>query len=394
MNILFVSPYYEEKGENPLGGVSMYLRRVTGALKEFGHTPIIITIGKKDTHYAENGVEIFYVHCPSIKLGIRPIEMVCSMFYKSVKVNKKVSEILRQKDIDIIQFASILGLAAFYFKQVPAVMRLSTYSQVYRDYRDDKFKIDLDAMMERIAAKRCNAVFAPSNVIAETFSKAVKRNVSVIESPYWDDCREWDDSIYHQKLLGKKYFLYYGRLVMDKGIYVLAECLQRFLEINAEYYFVCCGINNCMNKANAANILKNAAGKYQGRFIFINSLPHSQLFPIIQKARFTVFPALIDNFPNACIEAMHLGQIVIGTDGTSLEQLIVDGNSGLLCTPGDAASLLNKMNEAAVMDETHRAWMSRNAERRARKLAPEYTVKKLLRYYQYIIDHNQRKVGY
>lgn len=389
MVILFVSPHYGERGEMPKGGVGMYLRRVAGALKEFGHTPMILTTGTKDAHCVDNGIEIFYVHCPDIKMGIRSVEMVCSLFYRSGKINKKISEILRQRDVDIIQFASILGLAALYFKPVPAVMRLSTYSRVYRDYREDKVKIDLDAMMERIAAGRCNAVFAPSTVIAEIFSKAVGRNVSVIESPYWEDCKEWDDSIYYQRLSGKKYFLYYGRLVMDKGIFVLAECLQRFLERNKDFYFVCCGINSCTNKANAANTLKKSAGNDRDRFIFINSLPHTLLFPIIQNAQFVVFPSLIDNFPNACIEAMHLGQIVIGTDGTSLEQLIEDGYSGLLCTPGDAGSLLNKMNEAVAMDDVQRAQMSRNAERRAGKLAPEYTVKKLLRFYQYVIDNNR-----
>ena len=50
MTILFVAPLYEEKGERPKGGVSMYLRRVAGALKRLGHTPVILSFGSKNMH--------------------------------------------------------------------------------------------------------------------------------------------------------------------------------------------------------------------------------------------------------------------------------------------------------------------------------------------------------
>lgn len=45
--MLFVAPLYEAKDEKPKGGVSMHLRRVTGALRSLGHTPIILSVGKK-----------------------------------------------------------------------------------------------------------------------------------------------------------------------------------------------------------------------------------------------------------------------------------------------------------------------------------------------------------
>lgn len=387
MTILFVTPFYEEKGESPQGGVSMYLRRVAGALKEYGHTPIIMTIGKKDMHYMDNDIEVFFVCCPELSTKMKYVELICNLFYKSWRVNQKITKLLNEKKIDIIQFSSILGLSSCYFKKVPAVMRLSTYSKVYREYRDDKIRIDIISFMERLASKRCNAVFAPSNVIAKAFSEAIHRNVSVIETPYWNECKTWDDSVYKSKVCGKKYVLFYGRLVRDKGILVIAECLEKFLESNPDYYFVCCGIRNFVNRENAVTILRKAAGRCNERFVFINALPHHLLFPIVQNAQFIIFPSLIDNFPNACIEAMHLQKVVIGTDGTSFEQLITDGKNGLLCQPGSAKSLFEKMSIAAAMTALQREQMGEMAEKRIEQLAPEYVVRKLLRYYQYILDH-------
>src|ERR1051326_7456438 len=43
-----------------------------------------------------------------------------------------------------------------------------------------------------------------------------------------------------------------------------------------------------------------------------------------------VLPSLIDNLPNSCLEAMGLGRVVIGTKGTSFEELITDEANGFL----------------------------------------------------------------
>lgn len=385
MVILFTAPYYEEKGTPPKGGFNTYLRRVTGALKELGHTPIIVSCGIRNMHYMENGIEIFFVKSAYWQLGTNAFEVLCSNIYNSYIINKKISELLQERRIDIIQFSSMWAQALCYYGKTPAVMRLSIYSKVYREFKQRRME-NMKAFLERMAVKRCNAVFAPSNINADAFSKDIHRKVAVIESPFWNDCEVCDDVVYSEKLAGKKYFLFFGRLVIDKGVLVIAECLKEFLQTNQDYYFVCCGIDKTIDGKNPKSILRKAAGEYKDRVIFIKALPHKFLFPIIQHADFIVFPSLIDNFPNACVEAMHFERVVIGTDGTSFEQLIDDGRSGLLCEPNNAESLLNRMNDAVKMDDLQKAEMGMNARKRIEKLAPEFVVKKLLRYYQHIID--------
>lgn len=387
MVILFVAPYYEEKGKIFKSGSNVYLRRVTGALKELGHTPIILSSGTRDLHYMENGVEVFFVRYPYIQPEAGKLELLFSMLHKSLVVNKKITELVQERQIDIIQFLPVHGLSSCYYGKTPAVMRLSIYSKVYKDYRDNKAEIAIRAFLERMAVKRCNAVFAPSNVIANAFSKDTHRRVLLIESPFWDESGVCDDSVYREKLSGKKYCLYFGRVAVDKGILIIAEVLQRFLQLNPEYYFVCCGSAVSVHGEDSVHILRNAVDRYKRRFIYIKTLPHALLYPIIQHADFVIFPSLVDNLPNACIEAMHFGKVVIGTDGASFEQLIVDGKNGLLCKPNDAEGLLEKMNEAAAMSELKKEEIGKGARKRIDKLAPEFTVKKLLRFYQYIIEN-------
>lgn len=384
MVILFTAPYYEEKGESPKGGFNTYLRRVTGALREMGHTPVIVSCGTRNMHYMDNGVEIFFVKSAHRQLGTNRVGVLYSTIYNSYILNKKISELVQERTIDVIQFSSMWAQALCYFGKTPAVMRLSIYSKVYSAFKQPRVE-NLKALLERLAVKRCNASFAPSCINARAFSQDIHRKVDVIESPFWNDCEVCDDKVYSEKLADKKYFLFFGRLVIDKGILVIAECLKEFLQLHPNYYFVCCGIDKTIDGRNPVDILRKAAGEYKDRVIFMKALSHNLLYPIIQHADFVIFPSLIDNFPNACVEAMYFERVVIGTDGTSFEQLIVDGKSGLLCTPGNAKSLLEKMNDAAKMDASQKKAMGRNAGKRIDRLAPEFVVNQLLRYYQYII---------
>ena len=282
------------------------------------------------------------------------------------------------------------GQAVCYYRKVPAVMRLSIYSKLYSNYKNPRVE-NIKALMERMAARRCNGVFAPSAVNADAFSKDIHKKVSVIESPFWNECKICDESLYNRELADKKYFLFYGRLVIDKGILVIADILHRFFKLYPQYYFVCCGIEKTINGVNPINLLKKSAREYKERVIFFKNLPHNLLYPIIYHADFVIFPSLIDNFPNACVEAMYFERVVIGTDGTSFEQLIHDGTSGLLSLPDNADSLLNKMNQAALMNSLQKKEMGKRAKKRIDKLMPELVVKKLIRYYQQVIDNTVQK---
>lgn len=390
MVILFVSPDYTPRGESPKGGVSTYMYRVARALKELGHTPIILSSGTQDMHYWEDGVEVFFVHCPTLPLKINNLKMIADILYSSFVINGKVLELINTVKIDIIQFSSIRSWPLFYYGKVPAVMRLSSYDKLYyRDY-PNKMVAYARAFLQRLAARRCSMVFAPSNVHANAFAKDIHRKVSVIESPFWNECSEYDDSVYQNRLKGKKYVLYFGRLTVTKGILVIAEILEKFLKMHPDYTFVCCGIEQSGYKENMVRVLERGAGKYKERLIYMKALPHVLLYPIIQRAEFIIFPSLSENLANACMEAMYFEKVVIGTDGASYEQLIDEGKSGILCIPGDSRSLLNKMNQAAAMDEAQKAEMGKWAKKRIGQLAPEITVKRLERLYQYVIRHTNQ----
>ncbi len=84
------------------------------------------------------------------------------------------------------------------------------------------------------------------------------------------------------------------------------------------------------NDGAMIDYVRAQAGALHYKIIYPGVLPHAQLLPIIEHASAVVLPSRIDNFPNTCLEAMACGKIVIGTRGTSFEQLIDDGISSFV----------------------------------------------------------------
>lgn len=391
MNILFAATEYIERGK-PTTGFPNYLKRVSLALIELGHTPIIVTIGSKNSHRIEDGIEIWTISMNKMRCENRQLGMILNNIKQGILINKKIKEVMKKFHIDIVQFPSLNGIGIFYFSKTPAVLRLSSYAKTYfstyqsYDYRS----VQIISFMERLSAYRMNAIFAPCKNTAEAFGKDCKRNVGVIETPFVNDVVKEDKRYYENHLKNKKYVLFFGTLYAEKGILVIAKILEKFLHNNPSYYFVFIGKSIKMEGGYAKTILKEAAGQHADRIVVEKELSHEQLYPIIREAEFVVLPSLMDNFPNACIEAMYFKKIVIGTNGASFEQLIQDEYNGFLCEIGNADDLLKKMQIVVNLEKNKKNIIEERAGQRIEKLQPKYVVYKLLKLYHEVLQMNKK----
>lgn len=387
MTILFATTDYVKKGQ-PTTGLPAYLYRVSQALISMGHTPVILLTGREDSYKRKDGVEIYTISPPEKDFKEPCMNYLYRSFTRAWLVNKKIKEIVKKRTIDIIQFTSLNGLAMFYSGKVPAVLRLSSYTKTYyQTYATfDKKLVNVMSFVERISAKRCNALFAPCQITADAFGADCHRKTYVIETPFVNDVKKYDNSLYEKELKDKKYFLFFGSLYTEKGILVIGEILEELLDKYPEHYFVFAGRKMSINGKNAADIIKRCGGKHKNRVIVYDAMPHERLYPIIKNAELVTLPSLMDNFPNSCIEAMYFSKIVIGTDGASFEQLITDGKNGFLCKPGDAGSLMKKIDYAMSMSVEEKRRIQENARKRIALLKPETAVKELVAFYNKVIN--------
>lgn len=393
MNILFVSTDYPRRGQ-PTTGFPNYLYRVSLSLIQLGHKPMILAVGGWDSHRAERGIEIWTVSVKTYhNYKSQSLNYALSALQTGYALNRKITELLKKIHIDIIQFTSLYGIALLYHEKVPTVLRLSSYAKTaFSSYQTHSPEtVRMMALIERASSYRCNAIFAPCITNAAQFGRDCHRKVKVIETPFVNDVEEYDYQFYNHYLQGKKYALFFGALYAEKGILVIAEILEKFLENNPDYDFVFIGDVCRINGENSTRLLQEKAGKYVDRIVISNALAHKQLYPVICAADFVVLPSFMENLSNACIEAMYFERVVIGTDGASFEQLIKHGENGLLCQIGNSQDLLEKMQMAVTMSEKEKMEMGKWAKRRIDRLQPDYVVRKLVSLYEYVIENSKRK---
>jgi glycosyltransferase involved in cell wall biosynthesis len=215
--------------------------------------------------------------------------------------------------------------------------------------------------------------------------KARLSNVKLVRSPFYDEVRVWDTALYDQFLRGRKYLLYFGRFQLHKGFHNLAQALPKFLEQYRDAYVLLVGRDADTALApSMADYARAKCRRFSDRLIISNHLTHSQLYPVIAGAHLITVPSLVDNTPNACLESMGLGKVVVGTKRTSLEELIRDGENGFLVEPDNSDQLAAKLIAAWV--DPNLAEMGERARRTMTEFSLENTIHSLLSYYREVLS--------
>jgi len=133
-----------------------------------------------------------------------------------------------------------------------------------------------------------------------------------------------------------------------------------------------------------ADYARSLCGSQAARLTILGQMPHRQLYPIIEGAHLVALPSLIDNMPNACLEAMALGKAVVGTHDGSFAELIDDGKTGFLVAADDVQALSQKISDAWTNPDLPE--IGKAARARADDFRPEKSTEALLLYYRQILQ--------
>jgi glycosyltransferase involved in cell wall biosynthesis len=405
MRIAFVTTEYVTES-NYDGGLANYVHRVALSLKELGHEPIIIVLTNlgKDEVIFHKGIDVhrarFMQNWYLDKVDSLTRRRFSKIFYflrASWILNGWVKKIHKEKPISIIQYTQLGGVGFFRPRKIPNITRLSSFTPLWRKYGGysgvPPKQLQLQAIIEKWALKRAKKIFGPCKQVAMAVEKEVGKPVEIIESPFILDITTEDESLFLEKLKNKKYFLCFGTLNELKGVATIAETLPLLFTKHSDIYFVFAGKESLYQGEPMMNYVRKKAEKFVERVIHLGKLKHEQLYPIIKQAFAVVLPSLFDNFPNTCLEAMWHKKVIIGTEGTSFDQLLTDGVSGFLCEPGNSGSLLNKMEIVSELSEMRRNQIGESAYQRVLMLRPEKAVRQLVSFYESVISRRlNRKV--
>jgi len=211
-------------------------------------------------------------------------------------------------------------------------------------------------------------------------------NIKVIPNFFDFGAYTADESAYNTFFKGKDYILFYGRLEVRKGVHVLAKALSGVFRKYPNITMGFIGRDMSWEKfGSMRTYIQSLQNDFSDRLIFVDSLPHNSLYPIIQHSRLVVFPSLWENFPYACLEAMIFGKTVLATNGSGYNEIITEGISGYLVEADSYKKLEKKIIE--LLREATTA-VSENAKKTAKSFRTELIANNMLKYYNKILSHS------
>lgn len=395
MNIAYILPEFVTERE--CGGLGVYFDNISRLLANKGHRITVIVRADSDERiqYHPNII----VHRVWTDLSkVNPY--LQGSYYRewSRNLNRKLQQLHNEgADFDIAQYSNFTGLALSR-TSIPTIIRLSSDLPLLRaadrlefDIHGDYECIKVTDYLEDISLMRADGVYSPSTLLAERIGKRTGKQIEVIESPYYPDIinteQKSDIDVCNGKEMNFPYILTFGTLKLLKGIRVIGDCIYEVLNSNRKICWVFAGAqvpwkNDEGKDVNPVEYLKSGAGEHADRVIYMGKLGGERLRDLIQKAILCVMPSRIDNLPNACIEAMALGKVVIGTRGASFEQLIVDGENGFLTERENPVQLTETVNAALRLNSVELERMESLAAVRIEAMSPEIIAEQLLSFYE------------
>ncbi len=175
--------------------------------------------------------------------------------------------------------------------------------------------------------------------------------------------------------------LFFGRLVEEKGIHLLIEAMRG---IPAECLIVGDG-------PRENGLREQASHTRDARIRFIAHQPPQALKVIIRRSTMVVVPSVwYENNPFSIIESFYMGIPVVAARIGGIPELVIDGKTGLLFTPGSSADLHDKIVLLLKNPKLGRE-LAENARRHLElHFSPAGHCAKLLQLYRELIEANAK----
>lgn len=321
MKICFVHEEYPE--ETNFGGIATYQKIMAEYYANHGDMVHVITRGKQDRKYIENNVHIIRIASDNDANNIDSIRD-----YRR-KVSKVLIELQNNDMIDIIETPD-WGANTIYFEQyrrVPMVVRLHTPLKIWLNYNNNNFGESKDILLrwEDMMLKKADTITSCSELLREMVINQyeINKEIIVIPNPY----NNKDFKVISKN--DNNNLIYVGSLEERKGVILLANALNKILNVIDNNYVYIVGKDTNRNSKNISTkeyMLKLISKKHHHRIKFIGQVSNNKVNEYLNDAYLAIFPSIFDNYPYTILEAMASGKNIVCSDNIGSADLVKQNN--------------------------------------------------------------------
>jgi glycosyltransferase involved in cell wall biosynthesis len=347
LRLAFVIPRFMTEYE---GGLATYVDRMTQILLRMGHLPEVFCLsGNEPRDIDYYGVPVHRVEPVTVPTDWRDrgarhrlLDFTEAMteIGGAWRLAKAVAAAETERTFDFIHCSDV-GLTTLFVKKGPrpVITRCSWSRDMYRAMDEAPWTPGgwLVSRLERFSVSRADVAYAPSRFLADYMRTRYGIRVDVLRPPF---CVERPPAGAAPRPLPARYLIFFGFLGKRKGTDVLADALLHVWREEPDFAMVWAGTEY---PEPVFEKYANRWGPRAARVTWLGEISKPLLYEVLRHAEASVLPSLCDNLPNAAIESLAFGVPVIGTHGTSLDELVEPGLSGYLVPPGDPVALAHAM---------------------------------------------------
>jgi glycosyltransferase involved in cell wall biosynthesis len=276
------------------------------------------------------------VSVPSTPIPLRPDYRMT--FGLTPKAQRDVEAF--RPDVIHLSAPDPLGLGALRLARkldVPVVATVHTHFGDYLDYYALGWLKPF--LLSRIEAlyNACDYVLAPTRSIADEMAAAGARGVRVwgrgVDHVLFNPERRSDAFRRANGFEGRKVVVFLGRLVMEKGLGVFVEAVERLKRVHGDFGVMVIG------EGPAAPWFKAQLPEA----VFTGFLSGEALATALASGDLLFNPSTTETFGNVNLEAMACGLPVVCADVANSRTLVRHGDTGLLCSPLDPKAYSDAM---------------------------------------------------
>lgn len=369
MNILIINSEYPPIG----GGAGNASANIASHFAQMGHKTAVITSRFGKLPHLEKHQNLILYRIPSLRRKqdrSNPFEQLVFLFSASLWTLGMVPRF--KPNATLAFFGVPSGAISWLLKKVfgiPYIISLRGGDVPgFRPY-DFQRHHKILAPFLRIIWKDASAVVANSDGLRQLASIFDSRfEISII--PNGVDLQEYATEM---RIWSPPRLLSVGRLVHQKGLDLAIRALAQLKDLEWEWCIVGDGpqITNLKSLATELGI--------QDRVSFPGWRSHAELVECYKNSNLFLFPSRHEGMPNAVLEAMASGLPVIASRIAGNEELVVDGETGILFPSEDVEALCLALR-LLLTDGSQRQVMGNASRRRAEALyswestAQQYTL--------------------
>ena len=397
MHIVYISREYipTQRG----GGIASYVKEMAVAMTRRGHKVTVICASddtRCQSDSVEEGIRVIRLrggdfiipsveHTPLVQL--KKLRMV----YRFYSYRRRILKTVRQlRDVDVIEVPDY-GAEGYFLTHldIPVVVRLHAPAIIDRTmggilhYPISKFYLNWCASKDIQCLRDFANFSACSYSMKEWYNRCfpqIKGQWTVIYNPLNTD--QWIDSAPCQYTPNT--ILYAGTVVETKGVGELVEACRQLHDEGIPVQLTIAGKIGSYAEQLQREVCECNLSEWCH---FTGNLTRDQLIPIYRSSMVICLPSYWENMPLVCLEAMAMGNVVIGSNSGGMAEIITDHEDGYLVTPKDVKGIKDAIVTALRMApsevETMRDKARHTVESRfsARNILPQ-----MERYYQQLCN--------